>query len=40
MAPKIARSLGDGWRREHNKNPDVTHCIATFGTRGSRTWGR
>jgi hypothetical protein len=28
LAPKIARSLGDGWRREHNTNPDVTHYIA------------
>jgi len=28
LAPKIARSLGEGWRREHNKNLDVTHYIA------------
>ena len=28
LAPKVAKALGDGWRREHNKNPDVTHCIA------------
>ena len=28
LAPKIARALGEGWKREPTRNPDVTHYIA------------
>jgi len=28
LAPKVPEALGDGWKREPTKNPDVTHYIA------------